>query len=249
MTKGHKIIKMERIMTAQRLSIAPVNDTFKLPKEHGAIVVFSMACLISLFLCRDNLPLIALAEVMLWAMILSLHRPRQLLLITFVGMVVFLFGPAPLPLWIAVVYAGSQVTSSRFSKIDSWIRETLGLTGAILAPIMVSYVVTEDLPLHFTVAAVLVAATLTGTALIRVSHREAGVSPNPVALLSLLLWVSLAAFNSLIIALVLIPYVVQSLWILKVPKPSFKQFGQVQCLCLIWVAMILTLHILDRIPQ
>lgn len=235
-------------MTAQRLSIAPVNDTFKLPKEHGAVVVFSMACLISLLLCRDNLPIIALAEIVLWAMILSLHRPMQLLLITSAGMAVLFFGPTPLALWIAVVYAGSQVTSSRCSKIDSWLRETLGLTGAILAPIMVSYVVTQDLPLHFTVAAVLVAATLTGTALIRVSHRETGVSPNPVALLSLLLWVSLAAFNSLIIALVLLPYIVQSLWILKVPKPSFKQFGQIQCLCLLWVMMILTLHILDWIP-
>ncbi|MBX3073326.1 hypothetical protein KF913_05355 [Candidatus Obscuribacterales bacterium] len=235
-------------MTTQRLSIAPVNDTFKLPKEHGAVVVFAMACLISLLLCRDNLPIIALSEIVLWVMILSLHRPRQLLLITFVGMVVLLFGPAPLSLWIAVVYAGSQVTSSKISKIDSWLRETLGLTGAILAPIMVSYVVTQDLPLHLTVAAILVAATLTGTALIRVSHLETGVSPNPVALLSLLLWIFLSAFNSLLIALVLIPYIVQSLWILKVPKPSFKQFGQIQCLCLLWVAMILILYILDRIP-
>ncbi|MBX9692919.1 MAG: hypothetical protein K2Z81_11090 [Cyanobacteria bacterium] len=235
-------------MTTQRLSIAPVNDTFKLPKENGAVVVFSMACLFSILLSRDNLPIIALAEIALWAMMLSLHRPRQLLLITFVGMVVLLSGPAPLSLWIAVVYAGIQVTSSRFSKIDSWLREILGLTGAILAPLMVSYVVTQDLPLHVTVTGVLVAATLTGTALIRVSHRETGVSPNPVALLSLFLWISLAAFNSSIVALVLIPYVVQGLWTSKVPKPSFKQFGQIQCFCLLWVAMILTLHILDRIP-
>lgn len=238
-------------MTArlQRLTIAPANDALKLPKEHGAVVVFSMACLLALLLCRNNLLIIALAEVVLWAMILSLHRPRQLLLVTIAGMVMLLiFAPTPLSLWIAVVYAGSLVTSSRLSKIAVWLRETLGLTGAILAPIMVSYVVTQDLQLHLTVGAVLVAATLTGTALIRVSHRETKVTPNPSFLLAMLLWILLAAFNPLIIALVLTPYIAQSVWILNVPKPSFKKLGQVQCLCLFWVSLILTQYVLDRIP-
>lgn len=234
------------IAKPQSLPIATADDILRLPKEHGAVVVFSLACIISLLLCRDNLPTMALCEVVLWTMILSLHRSTQLLVVTFLGMVVlFLYSPLPLSLWIAVVCAGSRVTSSRSSKIHTWLREVLGLTGAISAPIMASYVITQDFHLHLTVAGVLVCATLTGTALIRASHREMGVTPHPVAAVSFLLWIFLTASNPLIVSIVLIPYVAQSIWILKVPKPSLKQLGQAQCLCLLWVSIILALHVID----
>lgn len=135
------------IAKPQSLPIATADDILRLPKEHGAVVVFSLACIISLLLCRDNLPTMALCEVVLWTMILSLHRSTQLLVITFLGMVVlFLYSPSPLSLWIAVVCAGSRVTSSRSSKIHTWLREVLGLTGAISAPIMASYVIYSRFP-------------------------------------------------------------------------------------------------------
>jgi hypothetical protein len=220
--------------------------SLRLPKEHVAIVVFSLACVISLLLCRTEPIIITCCQLVLWAMVLSLHHQRQLLLLAMLGMLALhaLYG-VPLAAWIAVVWAGVQATrdfSTRF-----WWREALGLSGAALAPLMVSCILSGDYALHLIAGSALLAATLTGSALTRVSRTDTRVSSIPAALLSLFLWVYLAVTSPITAAIALVPYVAQSVWLIKVSKPSIKQLGRMQSACLFWVATTIALRIFGLI--
>ncbi len=218
--------------------------SFKLPKEHGAVVVFSLSCIISLLLCRAEPTVAACSEIVLWAMVLSMHQPRQLLVVTALGILVLqLFFGAPLALLIAIVWVGLQATKSSHARNGFWWREAVGMSGVALAPLMVSYLVAGDHSLPLTAAAALLAAVFTGSALIRVSRKETRVNPIPAALLSLVLWLCLTAASPIIAALSLIPYVAQSIWLVQESSPSFKTLGQIQSLSLLWVAAAITIHI------
>ncbi len=217
---------------------------FLLPREHGAVIVFSLASIGSLLLCRAHLPAMVLAELILWSMILSLHRAKQLLLITVLGSIMLqLFLGTALASWLWVVWAGSRVARSTSFKTGMWWKEGLGLAGSALAPLVVSYMLVGNLPVHLLVACVFVAATLTGAALIRAIHRETHVTPIPAFLLSIVLWICLAAVQPLVVVASLMPFVAQSLWLVSPYKPSFKRLGQVQCLTLLWVAIVLALFL------
>lgn len=222
--------------------------SFKLPREHGAVVVFSLACIISLLLCRtDPLGMVA-AELVLWAMMMSLDRPRQLLIIALLSMVALqLLYSSLLALWIGVVWLGAQVTTSAVPGKIPWWREALGISGACVAPLVVSLILAGDSGLHIIVAASLLASIFTGSALIRAARKETLENPIRSAILALALWIVLALASPITAALSLIPYVTQSVWLSTEIKPSFKKLGQVQSACLLWVAIVVALRILDRI--
>jgi hypothetical protein len=73
------------------------------------------------------------------------------------------------------------------------------------------------------------------------------VNPIPAALISFFLWVLLAGSNPGLVALALVPYVVQALWLINTPKPSFKHLGQAQAASLFLVALLLARHIFSTL--
>lgn len=220
------------------------NALFKLPREHGVVVVFSFACLIALSLCGCHQVSVALGLLLLWAMFLSLHRPLQLLLISFFGAVAFHIGAGlPQALWIVVVWAGIQVVTGVQRSSDLWWREALGLSGIALSPLVLSYLQAGQLSLHLLAVITLFAAIFTGAALIRVSRKETALSAIPSAVLSLAFWLYLAHLNSWLAACNLFPYVLQALWLMTTVRPSFKRLGVVQSLCLLWVVLGLFIQV------
>lgn len=222
--------------------------SFKLPREHGAVVVFSLACIVSLLLCRADPIIMVVCELVFWAMMMSLHHPRQLFLIAFLSMLALqLLSGSILAVWIGVVWLGAQTTMwSPTGKIPWW-KEALGVSGACLAPLVVSLILTGEPALHSIVALSLLASIFTGSGLVRASRKDVLGDSLRSALLALLLWVCLALASPMTAALSLIPYVAQSAWLAEVTKPSFKQLGQVQCLCLLWVGVVIALRIFERI--
>lgn len=231
-------------MTAgQSYSFSGRHWTFQLPREHGAVLVFSLSCIISLLICHTDPLYVAGSQLILWSMILSLHREEQLLIVATIGIIVLqLLSGTSAATWIAVVWAGSHVARSS-SRKGFWWKEALGLSGSALAPIVLSYLLNGNFMLHLIVLTTLLAAIFTGTAFIRVTHKETGVTPLPTAVFSLILWLCLAATAPVIASLSLIPYVAQSIWILQSPRASFKQLGQAQSLCLCWTATVIALHV------
>lgn len=237
-------------MNAQpRLSRGLSPLSLKFPGEHGAVVVFSMSCIISLLMFRENPLILACSLLALWAIILSLHRPMQLFGVALCSVVILqVIAGAAVALWVAAVWLGCLITRSSFCRKHFWWKESFGLAGACLAPLVVSFLLGGDPGLHATVAATLLAAILTGTALIRVCHKETRVTPVPSFLLAIALWLFLAKEEPIVAGLSLLPYVIHSAWIMERPSaPTFKELGRSQSLCLLWVAVVIVLHIFGKI--
>lgn len=235
-------VRIERLANRQPSSL------FKFPKERGVVVVFSIACIMALLLCRTNPIAMVMSEIVLWSLTLSIHRPRQFLIFSIAGAVMLCFiGSISLSLWMAVIFAGKHFLGSHACKEEMWLKETLGIAGAISAPLMVSYILTEDLASNLVVACVLVAGSITGVVIIRVSHKEMRVNPMPASLISLCLWVFLAGSCPVLVALALVPYLVQGVWLIKTPKPSFKQLGQAQAASLFFLSILLVFHIFSTL--
>lgn len=236
-------------MTTQIRSSEPFSLSFRLPKEHGAVVVFSLACIISLLLCRSEPLIMVICELVLWAMITSLHQPRQLFLIAFLSMLALqLLSGSLLALWIGVVWLGAQVTIWAPNGKIPWWKEALGVSGGCLAPLAVSLLLVGDPALHSLVLSAFLASIFTSSALVRASRKDVLGDPLKSALLALLLWACLVIASPITAALSLIPYVTQGAWLAEVTsRPSFGQLGQVQSLCLLWVAVVIVLRIFELI--
>lgn len=58
-----------------------------------------------------------------------------------------------------------------------------------------------------------------------------------------LLWLGFAVASPIATALASIPYIAQSLWLVRVVKPSFKMLCVMQSVSLLLVALTLTLQI------
>ncbi|MBA4026615.1 MAG: hypothetical protein C0473_00085 [Cyanobacteria bacterium DS3.002] len=226
--------------------------SFKLPREYGAIVVFVLASMISLVLSAKEFAAIACLQLCLWPLILSAHRPKQLLLLSFLAMAVIqLFAGLPFALWTAAVAVGIFAVSSPSLHLGALLRESIGLSGAALTPLVFScllgYTQGLDLSLHLASVVALLAATLTSSTMIYLCRKQRPVALVLLVVLSFLLWLGLTALNAPLAALSLVVYVLQGLWLLPVATPSYKQLGQVQSLCLLWVSIAIVLHVLKLI--
>jgi len=226
--------------------------SFKLPREYGAIVVFVLASTISLVLSVKEFAFIACLQLCLWPLILSAHRPQQLLLLTVLAVIILhLLAGLPFALWIAAVAVGIFAVSSSSLRLGALLRELIGLSGAALAPLVFSCLLaltqTSDLSLHLSSIFALLAATLTSSTLIYLCRKQRTVALVLLAVLSLFLWLGLSVLSPSVAALSLVAYVLQGLWLVPDAPHSYKQLGQVQSLCLLWVSIAMLLHILQAI--
>jgi len=222
---------------------------FKLPREYGAIVVFVLASIVSLVLSAREFATIACLQLCLWPIILSAHRPRQLLLLTVLtSIAVYSLAGLPFVLWFVAVALGVYAVSSPSLHLLALVRESVGLSGAALAPLIFSCLLAvnqdRDLSLHIAAVLVLLAATLTSSSMIYLCRKQRPAALVLLVVLSFLLWLALAALNAPTAALSLLAYVIQCLWLLTGASHSYKQLGQVQSICLIWVSLVIVLDIL-----
>ncbi len=239
--------------------------SFKMPREYGAIVVFILASIVALVLSQSELVLIACLLVGLWPLILSAHRPQQLLLFTVVtAITVYCCAGLQFALWLISVGLGifavsSSASVSSFARLalSALARESLGLAGAALAPLIFAFLLAaahgQELDLPITAIFALLAATLTSSTMIYLcrfrGRSSSSFQQRPavvlLALISLWLWLCLASLSSSLAALSLLVYVLQGLWLLPARPHSYKQLGQVQCLCLTWVSTATVLYVLQ----
>lgn len=230
---------------------------FSLPREHGATVSLSLASITALVLSIGNASLpyadavlvVSSSLLMLWAMLLSMASTRQLILVSLVSSVLLYFlAGLPFALWTAFSALGLGVFATAApARNNLWWRESFGLTGSVLCPLMFSYLAKPELLLHLIAAATLLASIFSGSALIRLCRSDLGLSPVLPGALSFLFWLILAALSAETAALALLPYVLQSLRLLNVSpgeRPSLKALGKTQAFSLLFVVAVLVLRIL-----
>lgn len=199
-------------------------------------------------MCRYDPLVLACSLLCFWSMLLSLHRPRQLSIVTACSfLILMLIGGPAIALWTTAVWLGGLITRYSFSGKLFWLKKTFGLAGAGLAPLVVATLVTGEFALSCVVAVTLLAAIFTGTALIRVSRKETRVTPIPSFLAAIALWFLLAIMEPNMVLLALIPYVAHGAWLVKRPRPTFKALGKAQSACLLWVAAVILLHVLGKL--
>ncbi|MCC7529137.1 MAG: hypothetical protein IT342_11470 [Candidatus Melainabacteria bacterium] len=212
--------------------------TLRFPSEHGAVVIFSLSTLVSLFLCQDKVTATALALLAVWLMMLAAHNSVLLLAIALLAIVSLVCcGYAPAALFIAVVLAGIEMVKTRTASKDLWWRELIGLAGAVITPLALTALIGADIGPVFTASLSLLSATLAGMYLIHAWRPELRVNPLPIAILSLVLWIALAKTNALVAIWCLPPYCLQVLLLLLRQKPNFKQLGIAQAVAMLWVSV------------
>lgn len=227
-------------------SVSPLNGRHPwmiwLPREHGAVTVFSFATLISLFLFRGDLAPIAGALLMLWLMMMSLHDQALLFLATVLStLFMFACGQHLAAGLFLLAFLGLEIMQASTDVDDLWWREIVGLSGAALAPLLITGAISDNLQTVFCAAVALLASILTGLSLIHACRPELRGNPILSAGLSFLLWLSLAALNNRLTIVCLLPYCIQVLWILKRKKLSLKELGLAQAACLGLVSLSILL--------
>lgn len=211
--------------------------TLRFPNEHGAVVIFSLSTLVSLFLCQDKVTASAGALLAVWLMMLAVHNSVLLLAIAIlaIGSMVC-SGYVHAALFIGVVLAGIETIKTSTASKDLWWRELLGLAGAVITPLTLTALMGTDIGAVVTALLSLLAATMTGLCLIHTCRPELGVNPLPAAVVSFVFWIALAKTNVLAAMWCLPPYCLQALWLLQCKKPNFKQLGIAQSAAMLWVS-------------
>ena len=211
---------------------------FELPKEHGAVAVFSLSTVVSLCLCHTELTAVTSALIMLWLMMMSTHCETLLLIVTALSMLLMcLSGNVPVALLFLLVFLGIAVTQISQAAKDLWWKEIVGLSGAALAPLAVSSLLSGYFQSTILASLAFLASIMTGLCLIHACRPELRVNPLTTALLSLFFWVLLAGLKPMLALVSLLPFCLQVLWILKVKRPHFKQLGLAQGACMTIISL------------
>lgn len=223
---------------------APKHRFFELPREHGAVAIFSLATTVSLFLCKEQVTSASGALLLLWLIMMSIHDGKLLCAISMLSMILmFVSGHSSIAIFFVLIFLGIEVTQSNQKAEALWWREIVGLSGAALAPLTIAFLIMGEVQTVLPAALALIASTMTGVCTIHVCRSDLKVNPLATGLLSLFFWIWLAAINSMLALISLIPYLVQIFWIYKIRKPNFKQLGIAQAVSLALVSLaILFLH-------
>ncbi|MBX9948255.1 MAG: hypothetical protein K2Y39_03735 [Candidatus Obscuribacterales bacterium] len=216
----------------------------KLPREHGAVTVFSLATLVSLFLSFGELTRLAWALVLLWLMMVSAYDCKLLFRTTCLSILLMgLCGNLTGALFFLLVFFGIETIKSSHGVRDLWWREILGLSGAALAPLLLNGLILSNFQSTLIACLAFLASVMTGISLIHARKPELNVNPIMTAILSLFLWIWLARLNPILTMACLAPFCLQVLWLFKAVSPSFKQLGIAQAACMTTVSLaVLFLH-------
>lgn len=218
------------------------NDPFplKLPREHGAVGVFSLTTLMSLCLCPSNLVGVATGLALLWLMMTAKDNFRLLASISLFSILAFSFTGCPLAaVFVFAVFCALQFLQHSNNAKEFWWREIFGLTGAVLAPLMLTAFLSDASSLLLLAGTCFLAVVFTGVAIIHALRPELKIGPCVTASLALLFWILLAIQNMLLAVLCLLPFLVQGAWIARNPRPGYKELGIAQICSLFFSAAML----------
>lgn len=218
------------------------NFTLKLPKEHGAVGVFSLATILSLSLSQSHVASVACGLAILWLMMTAKDNFLLLATISFLSASILCFAGHPqAAVFVLALFCGLQLMHNKNSAKEFWWREILGLSGAVLVPLLMTALLSGNYRSILIPGNCLLAGVMTGLAIIHASRQELKIHPALTACLSFLLWLLLALQNPLLTGLCLIPFVMQVIWISKGAKPGYKALGILQIGSLFFSSIMLLL--------
>lgn len=216
--------------------------SLRLPREHGAVAVFSLSTILSLSLCRSHPVCVASSLAILWLMMSAKHSLFLLTVITLVSAFGLQTGGHSIAaIFIFAIFCALLLLQKSDSAKQLWWREILGLAGACCAPLCMTAIVADNYGWIVLTGNCLLAGIMTGLALIHALRSELKVSPLLTASLSFVLWLSLANQNPFLTALCLFPFCMQAVWIAKYPTPDYKALGIAQMCSLSFSAVMLLL--------
>ncbi|HEY9788682.1 MAG TPA: hypothetical protein V6D17_25060 [Candidatus Obscuribacterales bacterium] len=214
----------------------------KLPKEHGAVVIFSLASSLSASLAVKG-PVFALGLLVLWLAFLSLHRPLQCALIAVGGaFIMWLSSGNPMasvtPLFMA---GGLKIVEAAAARLNAPGRETFGILGVSILPFMLAATAGSPLSDALLVGACFAACALTGNAIVRSARQELKAGVGLPLAISALLWFGIALVEPVLLVLCCLPFSLEMFWLQGHEKPSFKSLGIAATVCMVLVTISLAL--------
>lgn len=212
--RGKDILRLSDIRSgSMRGSQQNETSLLRLPKEHGATVAFTLGWILALSLCTANIPAAIVLMLAMWTVMLSLHRVPSFAM------------PAGTP------------------KMSFGTKQTLGMAAVAALPMLVP--IALDGPTYANVVAFLgfAACVLLSTATVQVVAQSAAMKPSLALCTGGMLVLILATLSAKLVALLAIPFILQTVWLWMNPKPSFKALGILEtitlttCTAILWFAI------------
>lgn len=212
-----------------------------LPKEHGATVAFGIAAVLANIIAPPN-PCVLITTASMICIMLSLKRLVQLILITaFSATAVAILSDSMLSAFPILAMGAGALAVNNCKHLDFGLKQSVGMAAVAVLPLLSANIQAGFSAAVLSRSILFVACTLISTAIVQVVTKSSAMSPR-YSLFGAAFFLAVAfALGSLHVhmALVVIPFIVQLLWLRASKTPSFKMLGMAQTLGLLWCAAVL----------
>ncbi|MBI4532955.1 MAG: hypothetical protein HY711_03325 [Candidatus Melainabacteria bacterium] len=248
---------MDLIIKGSTYTIAPTGNVTKLlvhnsllgylkiPREHGAVVSFVLSTLLALKLAWPISAELTSILAAIWIVFFLQHRPRLALYVGLFSAVVLsvLCKSVFVVVLIGSFATGGRVLSYLSMKLGASWRETLGMLGLGIVPLVAATTITGQHEEGQVIMLAYAAASVIATSMIHILRRDPKRTWLPPVWVAGVLLVWLCAAEPSVLAICLTPFLIQLLWLIRKQKPSFAELGVIETVSMTWVFYLLWLHI------
>ncbi len=222
----------------------PRRPVFQLPPEHGVLVAFILSCILAWKVAGAPSQEMDLTVMFLMLTVGSLHRPVQMAFIAFTGALILAFNYSQpwLALCLLLMPVGQRIANESVRFFGPSIRQTLGMLGISTIPLAAACLVSRGSQATQIAVLGFTSASMLSTGIVLLYQNKANIHCKPALLSATALWLWLLFKQPPAALLGFFPFLLQTLWIARSSKPTFKQIGIAESLCLSWTTAILFLQ-------
>lgn len=222
-----------------------VSLPFRVPREHGAVVCFTISTVLAIKLAWQSLDALLLPGVALWLTFLVSHRPVRAFWFAVVSAAVIALagGSYTLAAPVALFGTGIRIASTLAASCGSAWRELMGMIGVAAMPLVMAFVVSQADATAWTATLAFTAATVGASAMIHILRRDWRRIKAYLSF-SVVLWIWLGVHEPYAFLWCGAPFLPQFLLLSCRGKPSFKLLGILESAAMLWVCMFLWVSVI-----
>ncbi|MBK9142240.1 MAG: hypothetical protein IPM23_07085 [Candidatus Melainabacteria bacterium] len=214
---------------------------FRLPAEHGAVVVLALSSILGATLGSSMSQSIA-AQVVLWLAIGTCHDKRTALLAILAGSII----AAACANWLMILPALAVVLGNQILRNNSFggnsrlVREIAGMAAAAVLPILAAALASADMEQALRVATLMLGATFACSFAVHLATGSMNSTSRILGIIACLAFARAGQDNLTLTLLVIAPFLIEIL-IAKslLSRLPLKKIGIIQACSICWATAIL----------
>ncbi|MCA9802683.1 MAG: hypothetical protein KC777_12000 [Cyanobacteria bacterium HKST-UBA02] len=214
---------------------------FRLPAEHGAVVVLALSSILGATL-GSSLPQSIAAQIVLWLAIGTCHDRRTAMLAILAGSMIaaaFVNWLMILPA-LAVVLGNRILRNNSFGKHSRLVREIAGMAAAAVLPILAAATVSADMEQAIRVATLMLGATFACSFAVHLATGTMNTTSRVLGIIACLAFARAGQDNLTLTVLVITPFLIEILLAKSLLSSlPLKKIGIIQAWSICWATAVL----------